>query len=94
MERKRDLARMFGDAADLPDEALPGLPLVEIAGNRRVLIENHLGVIGYGSQRICIKVKKGTVTVCGCHLELQRMTRSQIIITGRIDDVCLTGGNG
>ena len=93
MERKKDLVSFFGDAVDLPDEMLPGLSLVEIAGNRRVLIENHIGVIGYGSRQICVKVKNGTVTVCGCNLELQRMTRWQIVITGRIEDVCLTGGD-
>ena len=40
----------MADAADLPDEPIPGQPLVEIAGERRVLIERHSGVTEYGRQ--------------------------------------------
>ena len=79
-------------AADLPDEAIPRLPLVEIAGDRRVLIENHLGVIAYGTEQICVRVTYGTLTVCGCQLELARMTRGQLIVTGRIDKISLNRG--
>ena len=34
--------------------ALPGVPIVELAGDRRVLIENHRGVTEYGMERICV----------------------------------------
>ena len=36
------------ERADLPGEALPGQPLVELLGERRVLIEHHGGVTEYG----------------------------------------------
>lgn len=76
------------ESADLAAEPLPGQPIVEIAGDRRVLIENHFGVKEYGSQRITVKVKFGCVCICGCGLELQRMTKEQLVICGRID--CVT----
>lgn len=38
--------------ADLQDEPLPGLPLVEIAGDCRVLVERHMGVTEYGKERL------------------------------------------
>lgn len=76
-------------AADLPDEPIPGQPLVEIAGEHRVLIERHRGVTEYGRQRICVKVKYGTVCVSGQGLELAQMTREQLIISGRIECVKL-----
>lgn len=86
---ERHLLERITDAADLPDEPAPGLPLVEIAGDRRVLVEHHCGVTEYGRQRISIKVKYGCVTVTGQRLELTRMTREQLIITGCIDCVTL-----
>jgi sporulation protein YqfC len=92
MDRKKELIHKLAQISDLPDETMPGLALVEIAGNRRVLIEHHCGVIGYGRCQICVKVKNGTVSVSGSRLELQRMTKTQIIITGTIEDVRLTGG--
>lgn len=75
--------------ADLSLESLPGQPIVEIAGDRRVLIEKHYGVKAYGRDKIIVKVKYGSVCICGCGLELLRMTREQLIIRGKIDSVIL-----
>lgn len=87
-EKMRWLDRL-SEAADLPGENPPGQPIVEVAGDRRVLIEHHRGVVQYGSDKICVKVKFGTVCICGCALELAHMTREQLIISGRIDSVTL-----
>ncbi|MBR4109913.1 MAG: YabP/YqfC family sporulation protein [Oscillospiraceae bacterium] len=84
--RKHILDRM-AVAADLSSEPVPKLPLVEIAGERRVLIENHFGVTGYGSQEICVKVRFGHVIICGKGLELVRMTKEQLVVMGTIDGV-------
>lgn len=71
----------------LDPESVPGQPIVEIAGDRRVLIENHQGVAAYGRERILINVKFGSVCICGCKLEMMHMTRDQLVIYGRIDSV-------
>lgn len=70
-------------------EAVPNLPIVEIAGERRVLVENHHGVAAYGSERILVKVNFGSVCICGCNLEMIHMTKNQLVISGRIDSVGL-----
>lgn len=79
----------LAEEMDISQEAVPGLPLVEICGERRVLIENHRGVLSYGSEQIRACVSYGELVVCGCGLELARMTREQLVICGRIDSVCL-----
>ena len=73
-------------------EPVPGLPLVEIAGQRRVLIENHRGVSCYGAEQIRVRVKYGEISVSGTGLELARMTGQQLVITGNIHCVHLMGG--
>lgn len=90
---KRFLERV-ASAADLQGEPIPGLPLVEIAGDRRVLIEHHCGVTQYGRCRISVRVKFGVVVVVGDCLELTRMTGQQLIINGKIDQVLLERGAG
>ena len=77
---------------DLPDEAIPGRPLVEIVDYCRVLIENHKGVTEYGQSMIRVKVKFGSICVCGSNLELARMTKGQLIISGTIGSVELCRG--
>lgn len=75
------------DRADLYGESLPGVPVVELAGDRRVLIERHKGVTAYSDEQICVRLSYGYLSICGCNLELTRMTREQLIISGRIDGI-------
>ena len=77
------------DRLDLPEESMPGVPVVEIAGTNRVLIEHHGGVTEYGCHQIRVKVKYGTVCICGDGLKLTRMSRQQLIVSGRICAVTL-----
>lgn len=89
MKKDRNILQWIAEGADLAGEPIPGQSLVELSGDCRVLIENHCGVIEYSQERIGIGVKFGQVTVCGCGLELCRMTREQLIICGRIDTISL-----
>lgn len=91
MEKQRRFLERLTVAADLPDESIPGLPLVEISGDCRVLVENHLGVTEYGPDRIRVRVKFGDICICGSCLTLSRMTRGQLIIRGQIETVSLNG---
>ena len=89
MGKGRYFLERLADGADLSAEPLPGQPIVEIAGDRRVLIENHFGVKEYSREHIGVMVKYGVVRVSGCGLELIRMTKEQLVISGRIDCVTL-----
>lgn len=89
--RGRNWADKIGAAADLQDECIPGLPLIEIVGNVRVLIEHHCGVTEYGKQRIVVQTKDNLVAVEGDNLELTKMTSDQLIISGTIYSIALLG---
>ena len=84
--------RRIMDAIGLPEEPVPMAPLVELAGDSRVLIENHRGVIQYGCDCVRVKVRFGRVCVCGGELQLSRMTKGQLVISGRIDSIQLYRG--
>ena len=66
-----------------------GLPLVEIAGDSRVLVERHRGVLAYDNRKICIRLNFGILQVCGCDLSIAHMTKAQLVITGQIQTVVL-----
>lgn len=78
---------------DLPGENLPGLPLLELAGDSRILIENHCGISAYGRECIHIRVRYGRACICGAGLELACMTKNQLVITGRIDSITVLRGD-
>ena len=92
MKKHKVLFERIADAADLGTEPLPKVPLVELAGENRVLVENHQGVIQYGCEHICLKVCYGHISISGNHLELARMTKEQLVVTGIIDSVHLCRG--
>ena len=89
MGKKRNFFAHMMEQTPLGPELVPGQPIVEIAGEHRVLIENHQGVAAYGREKILEKVKFGTVCVCGCNLEMMHMTKEQLVVYGRIDSVGL-----
>ena len=78
--------------ADLPGERAPGVPLVEIVGDGRVLIENHFGVTSYGCNEICVKVRFGHLRIFGTCLELARMSNQQLVITGKLEGISILRG--
>ena len=80
------------ESVDLQDEAIPGQPLIEISGQSRVLIEHHKGVIRYTNEAIGVRVKYGSVLICGKDLTLMKMTKQQLIISGIIESVELLKG--
>lgn len=91
MKQKGRILNRLTERADLPGEPLPRVPLVEITGQFRVLVENHQGVCEYSTHQIQIQVSYGTVCVCGDKLELAHMSPAQLVISGQIDSVKLIG---
>lgn len=89
MVPKIHFGERFAADMDLPGESVPGMTVVELAGDRRVLIEKHGGVTQYSCEKIGVKVRYGQVEISGCGLELACMSREQLVITGRIDSICL-----
>lgn len=78
---------------EIVGEAIPGQPLVEIYGQRRVLIEHHKGVVRYNCDEIEVSTGKGIVCICGCHLQIATISKEQLVIIGEIQCVKLIRGN-
>lgn len=77
---------------DLDAEPLPGQPLLELVGTQRILIENHCGLAEYGDKLMRVKVRKGSICICGKELGLVQMSRERLIICGCIESVHLIRG--
>ena len=89
--RKRPgLLEKTAEVLDLPGDVVAGLPRLEITGSRELRMENHKGILAYGSEEIHVSGGKLVVKVRGSNLELKSMNASQLLITGEIDGVDLT----
>lgn len=80
--------RLMDRLRKLEEPVLP-LPLVELWGDHRVLIERHGGVMDYGTDKITVRVRYGSLCVLGAGLKLCRMCAQQLVITGKIASVIL-----
>ena len=67
------------------------MPLIEIVGQNRVLIENHNGVLGYSLEEIQVKVNFGRVQIIGKNLRIMQLCKDQLVITGSVEAVQLYG---
>lgn len=89
MDRNKNLVERVVHRMDLQTEPVPGQPLVEIVGMRRVLIENHRGVAKYSGSEILAKVSFGYFSISGNELELLQMTKERLVIGGCIYSVSI-----
>lgn len=94
MRNGKTWLQRLADSADLQEENVAAQPLLEICGSSRVVIEHHLGVTEYGTERICVKMKGGEYAINGSKLSLCRMCNQQLLIKGNIDSVELRKGRG
>ena len=82
--KKEGLLEKTAEVFDLPGDVVAGLPRVELLGDRQLRMENHRGILAYGSDEIHISGGKLIVKVRGTNLELRAMNASQLLITGAI----------
>lgn len=86
MERNDRLLSKLVNAAVIA-EGLPGVPVMELAEDRRVLIENHRGITAYADEEICVKMKYGKLCIHGRMLKLAIISVHQLVICGCIDSI-------
>ena len=92
MKQKLSWANRLFQTMELGEEPVPLQPVMELCGDRRLLIENHFGVSEYTQERISVKVRFGQILIIGCELKLRRMLGQVLVITGRIEQICVKRG--
>ena len=83
-ERKRSLLEKTARVFDLPADGLAGLPYISLTGDREVRVENHRGILAYGSEEIHVGCGRLAIRVRGTELQLRAMNASELLITGQI----------
>ena len=91
MKRRQSIIHSLAVEGSLDSDVIPGIPIVEICDQRRVLIENHCGIVAYGRNEIHVKVRFGRICINGNNLKLKQMSKNKLIITGVICAVNLQG---
>ena len=88
--RKERLLERTAEALELPGDVVAGLPRIELTGDRELRMENHRGILAYGSDEIQIAGGRLVVKVRGENLELLAMNAGELLITGALRGVELS----
>lgn len=72
---------------ELPRDVVQDLPRLVLTGNRRLVMENHKGVIEYTPTLLRLNTSKGEVRVQGKSLMLVSILREELWIEGDIEQV-------
>lgn len=83
-QRKQTLMEKTAQALDLPADAVAGLPRLSLVGDRELLVENHRGILAYGTEEIHIGGGRLVIRVKGNGLQLRAMNEAELLITGQI----------
>ena len=87
MRRENTTSKKGLDIGELPLASGLRCPLIEIYGDMRVLVENHLGIQAYNYEEILIRTRIGVIGVHGECLNLRNMSKEKLVITGKIFSV-------
>lgn len=92
MRHRNDIMQRAVLSAELSGEPIGGTPLIEILGDKRVLIENHKGIRCYSCNIVSVNTNCGCICIDGEHLEIVNMTKQRLVIMGKVRSITLQSG--
>ena len=92
MKLYEKLVHRLPEALHIPDQTLPGVPIIEMYADRRVLVEGRCAIMQYESTCIKLRCCAFRVDVCGAGLNITELSGNQLIITGVIDRISVQRG--
>ncbi len=82
--KKRELLTELAERLELPQEALTGAAKLSVTGGRRLLIENHRGILAYDCDCAVISLGDEKLQILGSRLCLLAMNRRELLLGGKI----------
>ncbi len=83
---KRILERA-SERLDLPGNIIAGMSRMELIGTGTLLLEQHKGILSYGTEEIHVGISDGVVKIKGKELLLRAMDAQALLVTGQIMNI-------
>lgn len=87
--KKDPFLQRASTALDLPTHALANIPHLQLFGDNELRVENHRGILAYGTEEIHISGGTYLFKIEGKDLNLRTMTGVELLITGTITGISL-----
>lgn len=73
----------------MPEEVVSNVPKITIIGFDEILIENYKGILEYEEIYIRVNTHIGIINISGFNLNLEQMSKDDILVTGKVDSITL-----
>lgn len=83
----KKMGKALVELLELPRDLVFDLPRITLSGNNQLIMENHKGIIEYGSGKIRVNTRLGEVVIHGSGLVIITILPEEITIGGRISAV-------
>ena len=91
MKEKREALtqrlRHSAGGMEIPLAMLAGEPRLEAVGGRDIIIENHKGILEYGTEEIRVNCGKLVIRIQGRELKLCSLSLNELSISGVIQSI-------
>ena len=86
MQKQKGINKI-NNMLEVPKEVGIDVPKTTIIGFDEMLIENYKGVLEYEEFYIRVNTSIGVININGFNLELEQITKDDILIKGVIEDI-------
>ena len=84
LKKIRAVAEELSDRLGLPGDLIFGSAKITVIASKRILVENHRGILEYGNERIVIRLDRAKLCLSGSGFEISAMNKNQILICGKL----------
>ena len=87
MGKFNNLRSKLADDLEIPNNALTDNFDLRMHGNKKVIIENHLGITVYENDEVGIKTVENNILIKGSKFKIEEINNFKVIVKGNIDEI-------
>ncbi len=87
MSKFNNFRSKLADELEIPNNALSDNFDLRMHGNKKVIIENHLGITVYEDNMVNVKANEQSITIKGSKFKIEEINNYKVIIKGNIKEI-------
>lgn len=87
MSKFNNFRSKLADELEIPNNALSDNFDLRMHGNKKVIIENHLGLTLYEDNMVSVKTNDQDITIKGSKFKIEEINNYKVIVKGNIKEI-------
>ena len=87
MSKFNNLRSKLADDLEIPNDAMSDNFSLRMYGNKKVIIENHLGITIYDNDQVGVRTIENTILIKGSKFKIEEINNFNVIVRGNISEI-------